>query len=159
MGIVGEVVALGTTLPTGSTFDFRLGEDGVLRIDYLGVPKASRGVGKAFLARVLATADRHGMAVALDVDSTDRHGDPPMRALVNMYRRLGFSLVGMTDQDWVAMRREPRPVRDGAASFLVDYESARVHDMSGGGVQGLARARARRALVLRCRRSHAVTVR
>lgn len=112
-------------LPAGANFAFDASSDG-LHLDALYLPPGRRGGGTAFLAAVLAEADRAGAATTLAADPTDEPGDPCTFELARWYARFGFSLDGVDDNDWVTMRREPRPF-GGPGAVLAAYAEARAN--------------------------------
>lgn len=115
--------ALAATLPPGGAFRFETPPEG-LWLTSLYVPPGRRGGGTAFLARVLAEADRAGVTTYLHADPTDEPGDPSTFELARWYARLGFEVTGVTEDEWIVMARAPRPTPDGDA-ILADYARAR----------------------------------
>lgn len=107
-------------LPRGSEFAWRF-ESGGVRFETWTVPQARRGRGTELLARILAEADRSGLACSLDADPTLEPGDPSLFDLVRWYRRFGFEAVSLDSNEWVRMTRDPRPWRGGHGAVLSDY--------------------------------------
>lgn len=120
-----SLAALAATLPRDGGFEWDERPDG-LHVAMLTLPSASRGLGTLFFARVLAEADRRGVPVSLEADSTGEPGDPRPVDLARWYRRFGFALTGLTHEGWLCMHRTPRPYR-GEQAILVDYASVRRH--------------------------------
>lgn len=123
--LAAALAALAATLPRDSGFEWEDGPDG-LHLAMLSLPKADRGIGTGFVARVLAQADRREIPVSLEADSTGQHGDPKAVDLARWYRRFGFVLTGLTPEGWLCMHRTPRPYR-GEGAILADYASVRRH--------------------------------
>jgi hypothetical protein len=121
--------ALGESLPDGSRFAFDLREDGVF-LEALSIPEEARGVGTAFLAKVISAVDFYGLPATLYADPTDEPGDPETFHLARWYARFGFALDHVNEDEWVGMRRESRPWRGGAEAVLADYREAKARDLS-----------------------------
>lgn len=107
------MIAVSVHFPRRSIFRYEVA-GGVLRLIELWIPPWERGRGTALMRRVLAAADRLGLAIELVADPTDRPGDPDTAALVRWYTRLGFRQVGRCPETGSpAMRREPCPAGAG----------------------------------------------
>lgn len=109
-------VALGRTLPKGSSFVFTVSDD-ELFLKILRVPQTGKGIGSRFLSEVLALADAHRLPVRLQADPTDEPGDPDTLTLVRWYARFGFEPRRATD-DGVWMER-PSPAEALPAAALL----------------------------------------
>lgn len=120
--------ALARALPAGSKFDFAI-YDGELHLKSFKIPAAARGVGTAFLARVVAVADEFGLRSRLEADPTDEPGDPDTFDLVRWYSRFGFGFSEIDDNDWVVMRRAPRPF-EGVRGVERAYSDAKAMDVT-----------------------------
>lgn len=101
-----------------------------MHLEELSIPAGHRGIGTAFLARVVAAADRLGCPTTLHADPTDKPGDPCTFELVRWYARFGYVATGLSTEDWVGMRREPREDRGGPEAILRDYARATEDDLT-----------------------------
>lgn len=106
MSLAQSLTALKKTLPKGSSFDYDISPF-ELHIRYIAIPLGERGVGSAFLSKVISLCDEYEVVATLHAKGRGLKHDPTTEDLVHWYQKFGFEVLHEEEEGMFMHRSRP----------------------------------------------------